>query len=156
MKFLTIIILATLSFTSFSSMKCDLNVIVDEYEGGKIEYKIISSTHEDSEISKKEAEVKCKNANAVECKFLYTEFENSEFFQDTYTTAYEGKIIRGAKKLSDEQIARKQQRLVCSKLNECINNALNDDNSTETFMNKLKLAKESQNCGQVESFIFNN
>ena len=72
-----------------------------------------------------------------------------------FATAQGTKIIPG-RKLSDAEIGKKRLKLLCAKVDECINRAVNDPDSSNSYVEKLYTVKERNSCGQIENFIFNN
>jgi hypothetical protein len=171
MKILLIASLFT-SLNAFSAQTCDLTVNIPQTEGSKIE--IITGdasasvrSDEDNEgyqnsLLATEAIKECQSKGGTDCVVKttknYLTSSGGTFTNRRYTHHYnvhaEGKKISGGKKISDAQYAKKRIQAICQKIDVCINNAINDSDSSLQYMEKLSLAKNMNRCNEIENVIF--
>lgn len=168
MKYFLILSSVFMTVNAFAAETCDLNISVNKITGAK-ESKIIFEDTFTSAYSKGkefnsdilEAKLlnKCIKAGAENCTVKNLEFEyDNTFGIRTWKSSatVEGKILIGGIQLSESEYAKKRQKAICHKLDSCINDALNDNDSSTTFMEKLYLIKDKTNCNEGENFIFDN
>ncbi len=147
-----------------SSLKCDLSVQTPRFEG---ETKInVSSPRFTSSKSCQEAKndalESCQSKGGQECAL--TEF--GSYYKSTMFSTYRGVWecsaiavgykVSGGRKLTDSEYAKKRLSLLCQKIDKCVENALNDEKASTTYIDKLYQIKNHNNCNQVENFIFQN
>ena len=173
MKILLLISLMT-SINAYSAQVCDLTVQVPQVEGGTVE---IVTADASASVSGKENDTQyqktilttaamneCARKGGQECAVKtskdYVTFAGGTFTNRRATYHYdirvEGKKFVGGKKITDAQYAKKRARILCQKIDVCINNAINDNNSTLLYMEKLSLAKNMNKCNEIENVIFEN
>lgn len=173
MKILLLISLIT-SLNAYSAQTCDLSVNIPQVDGGKSEIVTAEATasvssEKDDEtymyISLSTAAIKsCESKGGIECvvktKNVLRDRSGGTFTNYRYTHNYrvyvEGKRIIGGKKITDAQYAKKRARILCQKIDTCINDALNDSQSTLLYLEKLEKVKNMNKCNEVENIIFEN
>lgn len=173
MKILLLISLMT-SINAYSAQTCDLSVSVSQLAGGKTEIVTGEAT---ASVSSKEDDEKyqfttlttaaiknCESKGGVDCvvktKTRRMDQHGGTWTNYRYTYNYvvyvEGTKVIGGKKISDAQYAKNRARILCQKIDTCINNALNDSQSTLLYMEKLEKVKNMNRCSEIENIIFEN
>lgn len=165
MKYLLILSSVFMAVNTFAATTCDLNVSVSRLKDAKIiPFILEDSLHPDGKaedyvenlLSAKLLK-ECADRGATNCQITRTDTKRNTWGESliVYATV-QGTIVKGGKKLSDNEYAKKRQQAICQKVDSCINTALNDNDSSTNFMEKLYMIKEKTNCNQVENFLFDN
>lgn len=163
MKLLLILSSIFMTVNSYAAPTCDLNVSVSRLKDVKTTAFITDDWLSDNDKSLDYLEdlldshllKKCADQGATNCKI--TKRDNKfDVYQASYTVyaTVQGTIVKGGKKLSDNEYAKERQKAICEKVDTCINDALNDEETSTNFMEKLFMVKDKNNCNQIESFLF--
>lgn len=164
------IALMLLSINTYAASNCDLTVSVPTMQNQKVstvlfegeDYANYFSASDEAYVStslKQRLLKECTDKDATDCKVTNSTSDKVSGYNSVRTKfkiTVTGLKVTGGKKISDVEYAKTRTKLICERLDVCINNALNDDTSSQAFLEKLYLVKSKSNCNQVENIIFQN
>lgn len=183
---LLLILSIVLSSNAYATNKCDLSVDVSKKKDEETKYVTLKQTYKSRKIyyignlSPGEDEYgselrKADSAASSNCyskapKGSSTTCYTTEMYCQPKADLFAGKqeyylncesttkafYTFGGTNLSEAEYSKNKQIAECEKLDECMNTALNDNESTENYINKLLLFKEAKKCEQVQNFMFAN
>lgn len=145
--------LMIISTQAFAAPKCDLNVKVSEYINVKTERVLISnytvanypeSMARAAEAFELQLIKQCEDQGAVDCE-LASQSISGDIYQQTIEMSVQGTKTTG-ERLSKRKYAKAVKAAVCARIDSCINDAVTDEGTTKSYLDKLYSIQEAKDC----------